>query len=74
MENEEVRQGFLTVLGGNSWDWIIVFMLLIFAIATGVKDGDKPVIPRPILIRTYGLLLLVFILLNIQAVIRLFTG
>lgn len=62
------------VLGGNAWDWILIFMLLTFAVATGVKDNGNPVVPKPIVVRSLVMIVLVTSIVNINKVITLFTG
>lgn len=64
----------MSVLGGNSWDWILVIMLVVFAIATGIKDDGKTVIPKPIIVRTITLSILIFLIMNITTLIKALTG
>lgn len=64
----------MSILGGNSWDWILVIMLMVFAIATGLKDDGKTVIPKPLIVRTIILTVLLFLVLNTKTVIKMVTG
>lgn len=61
-------------LGGNAWDWVLIFILLVFAFATGIKDGDKPVVPKPIVVRSVFMIVMVTLIVNFPKVIKLFTG
>lgn len=56
-------------LGGNSWDWIIFFILLVIGYAVGLKDDDTHVIPREVVVRSIGVFVLILVLLNITKII-----
>lgn len=62
-------------LGGNAWDWVLVFILLLFAIATGIKDENgKPVVPKPLVVRSIVMIVAVTLVFNFQKILRLFVG
>lgn len=61
------------IMNWNTYDLLIIIVLLLFAFATGIKDGDKPVVPKPITIRTGFLLLILLLVMNIGGIIDFFT-
>lgn len=60
-------------LGGNPWDWLIIFVILTFAVALGIKENDETVVPKSVIIRAYILPSIILIVLNIPRIISFLT-
>lgn len=62
----------MNFLGGNPWDWIVVFLLFVLAVATGIKDGDETVVPKEVVVRACGVGALILVIFNLNKIIGFF--
>lgn len=61
----------MSFLNGNPWDWVIFIWLLLIGIAVGLKDGEEPVIPREIVVRSIGVFVLILVLFNLPKILSM---
>lgn len=60
------------MFGGNTWDWLLIIFILAYAFAFGIVDEDgKPTVPRILIVRSIGVTVILFLLINIGKIFEL---
>lgn len=63
-----------SLFDSNPWDWFVIIILLVLAIALGVKDGDEPAVPKELTVYAIGVFTLILVVFNLGDIIGFFTG
>lgn len=60
------------MLGGNTWDWLLIIFILAYAFAIGIVDEDgKPTVPRILIVRSIVVMVILFLIINIGKIFDL---